>query len=104
MSGVKHDLGKAPMSLLDRTALEQTAQVLAFGASKYSAHNWRGGFKHTRLTDSALRHIFAWLDGEDLDPESGLSHIAHAQCCLMFLQNMIATRPELDDRFKEEAK
>ncbi|WP_443696427.1 dATP/dGTP diphosphohydrolase domain-containing protein [Pseudomonas sp.] len=100
IGGVKHDNGKAPMSLLDRKALEGIAEVLQFGAAKYAAHNWRGGFAHTRLTDAALRHIFAFLDGEDADPESGLSHIAHAQCCLMFLQRMIADSPELDDRFK----
>lgn len=102
--GVKHDAGKAPMSLLDRKALEGVAEVLAFGAAKYAAHNWRGGFDHTRLSDAALRHIFAWIDGEDADPESGLSHIAHAQCCLMFLQRMIIDKPERDDRFKEKAK
>lgn len=103
-SGVKHDSGKAPLSLLDRKALESIAEVLAFGAEKYAAHNWRAGFDHTRLSDAALRHIFAWIDGEDADPESGLSHIAHAQCCLMFLQRMIIEKPERDDRYKEKAQ
>ena len=37
--GLKYDMDKAPMSLLSREALEQTAQVLAFGAKKYAAHN-----------------------------------------------------------------
>jgi hypothetical protein len=91
------------MSLLDRKALESIAEVLAFGAEKYAAHNWRAGFNHTRLSDAALRHIFAWIDGEDADPESGLSHIAHAQCCLMFLQRLIIEKPERDDRYREKA-
>ena len=31
------------------------------------------------------RHIFAWWGGEDKDPETGFSHLAHAACCLLFL-------------------
>lgn len=99
--GVKFDQGKAPMSLLDRKWLEGTAQVLSFGAEKYDAHNWRKGMPFTRVTDAALRHIMAFLDGEDLDPESGLPHLDHASCCLMFASNMHKTRPDLDDRYKK---
>jgi hypothetical protein len=44
---VKADQGKAPMSLLDRKWLEVAAQVLAFGAKKYAAHNWRKGMIHS---------------------------------------------------------
>ena len=99
-AGLKFDGGKAPLSLLDAYALEQTAQVLAFGAQKYAAHNWRGGIASSRLTDAALRHMWAYVDGEDLDPESGLPHLAHAMCCLMFALRMARDRPDLDDRYK----
>lgn len=98
--GVKHDTGKPPMSLLDRHALEDVARVLAFGANKYAAHNWRQGIAYSRLLDAALRHLFAFAAGEDTDPESGLPHLAHAGCCVMFLQGMTHTRPDLDDRHK----
>lgn len=97
-TGVKFDAGKAPMSLLDRTALEQIAQVMAFGAQKYGRDNWRGGIQMTRLLDAAMRHLYAYADGETNDPESGLSHLAHAGCCVMFALNMAASRPDLDDR------
>ena len=100
--GIKEDNGKAPLSLLDREALEQIAQVLRFGATKYSPHNWRSGIRYTRLTDAALRHLFAFVDGEDLDPETGISHVAHAGCCIMFLLWMVRHRPDLDDRHKTE--
>ncbi len=100
-TGVKHDTSKPPMDLLDPLAMEGIANVLDFGASKYSRSNWRGGISHSRLVAAALRHIMAYNRGEDLDPESGLSHIDHAACCVMFLANMIATRPDLDDRYKE---
>lgn len=96
--GLKYDTGKPPMSLIDRHALEAIAQVLAFGANKYAAHNWRKGIQYSRLLDAALRHLYAFADGEDLDPESGLSHVAHAGCCIVFLLGMIQDHPELDDR------
>jgi hypothetical protein len=89
------------MSLLDRSALEEIAQVLAFGASKYGPDNWRGGIKHRRLIDAALRHLLAISDGEDVDPESGLPHAAHLGCCVMFLLWMQKNRSDLDDRFKQ---
>lgn len=100
MAGIKHDAGKPPMSLLDRHALEAIAAVLGFGAQKYAAHNWRGGLAYSRLLDAALRHLYAFADGEDNDPESGLSHVAHAGCCIVFLLGMIEHMPELDDRWR----
>lgn len=101
MEGKKNDENKLPIGLVDRVALEEIAKVMAFGEKKYARFNWRGGFKYSRLYDAALRHITLFIDGEDLDSESGLSHIAHAQCCLMFLQRMCKDKPELDDRYKK---
>jgi hypothetical protein len=104
-SGVKHDAEKPDMSLLSSIALFKVAQVMTFGKQKYSANNWRGGFKWTRLIAAALRHIFAWLGGQTKDPETGVSHLAHGICCLMMLLEFEDTHPELDDRFvfkKEE--
>lgn len=99
-TGIKADAGKPPLALLDRFALEEMARVLAFGAEKYSAHNWRGGIRFSRLLDAALRHLMAIADGEDRDPETGLLHAAHAGCCVMFLAWMQRNRPDLDDRFR----
>lgn len=96
--GLKYDNGKPPMSLVDRHAIEEIAKVLAFGAQKYEAHNWRKGIAYSRLLDAAMRHLFAFADGEDMDPESGLSHVAHAGCCIVFLLGMINARPDMDDR------
>lgn len=102
VQAVKHDQGKPPLHLLSTTALTEVAKVLEFGANKYAAHNWRDGFVWSRPTAAALRHILAWNDGEDLDPESGQSHLAHAMCCLMFLLEFEKTHPELDDRYKPD--
>ena len=97
---VKFDENKLPLHLLSTEALMQTAAVLKFGADKYAAHNWRGGFAWSRPLAAAMRHILAYNAGEDKDPESGLSHLAHAACCIMFLLEFEKTHPELDDRYK----
>jgi hypothetical protein len=99
-AALKFDDDKPPMNLLSREALEQTAKVMAFGKEKYDAHNWRKGFAWSRPLSAAMRHLMAFNDGEDKDPESGLSHLAHAACCIMFLLEFEKTHQELDDRFK----
>ena len=100
-TAVKHDQDKLPMHLLSTEALEQIAAVLQFGAQKYDSHNWRKGFAWSRPLSAALRHILAFNRGEDCDPESNLSHLAHAACCLMFLIEFEKTHTELDDRYKD---
>jgi hypothetical protein len=97
---MKFDDDKLPVNLLSTEALLQTAAVLKFGADKYHANNWRDGFAWSRPLAAAMRHIMAYNDGEDKDPESGLSHLAHAACCIMFLLEFEKTHPELDDRYK----
>jgi hypothetical protein len=98
--GNKYDTGKPPMALLDAPFLEGVASVLGFGANKYAAHNWRNGIAYSRLVSAAYRHLGAINAGEDIDPESGLSHAYHLGCCTMFLASMMHTRPDLDDRWK----
>jgi hypothetical protein len=99
-TGIKHDSGKPRMSLLDSSWLLGVADVLTFGEKKYAANNWRKGLSVSRLMDAAARHQASFNDGEDLDPESGRSHLYHASCCLMFASWMINNRPDLDDRYK----
>ncbi len=77
------------------------AQVMTFGAQKYDSYNWKGGIKYSRLSDAAMRHIIQFVEGEDIDPESGLHHLAHAGCCITMLLEMTMDRPDLDDRYKE---
>ena len=102
--GVKHDGGKPPISLIPRSAIEAEARVLAVGVAKYGKDNWRQGMSWSRLVDASLRHILAYADGEDLDSETGLSHLAHARASLSFLIEYADTHPELDDRTKATVK
>jgi hypothetical protein len=99
-TALKFDENKLPLHLLSTEAINQTAAVLQFGAEKYAEHNWRKGFAWSRPLAAAMRHITAFNAGEDRDPESGLSHLAHAACCIMFLLEFEKTHPELDDRYK----
>jgi hypothetical protein len=85
MSGTKFDEGKPPCSLISSDALLELSRVLGYGANKYSSHNWRSGFKWSRVMDAALRHIYRYNSGERIDPETGISHLTHAFCNLMFL-------------------
>lgn len=98
--GQKADAGKLPVGLISTTALRKLAAVLQFGAQKYAAHNWRKGIEWQRTIDAALRHLMAYNNGEDIDPESGLSHAAHAMCNLMFLLEWEETHRDLDNRYK----
>ena len=83
--GKKYDGEKPKMYLLPPKTLLEVAKVLTFGAAKYDEHNWKKlDNLQNRYSGAALRHIFAHLDGEELDEETGLDHIAHAICCLMF--------------------
>jgi hypothetical protein len=106
--GIKHDSEKVRLDLLSPIWLVGVGTVLTFGARKYAAHNWRKGLEITRLLGACLRHVLAFLGGEDNDPESGICHLYHASCCLMFASELFHTRKDLDDRyttkqFKEES-
>jgi hypothetical protein len=98
--GIKYDGDKPRMELLPPIALLEISKVLTFGANKYEPWNWAKGLKWTRLLGACLRHVTLWSMGEDKDKETGLSHIAHAACCLMFLLHLEQTRKDLDDRHK----
>lgn len=101
-SGVKYDKGKPRMELLSPSALQEIAKVMTHGAKKYGDYNWLGGMKHSRLYGAALRHITSHLDGEDLDEETGISHLAHAGCCLMMLLTYEIKGLGTDDRYLSE--
>lgn len=103
-AAIKHDSEKVRLDLLSTIALVEIAKVMTFGARKYNDHNWRNGFKWSRLLGAALRHLFAFVGGEDKDPETGLSHLAHAGCCIMFLLEHEAVHKDKDDRYKQVSK
>jgi hypothetical protein len=100
MNAIKHDSEKPRMELVPSGAVLAIADVFTFGAKKYAAHNWRGGFEWSRLIGALERHVAAFKEGEDLDPESGLPHLAHAGCCVMMLLEHQRLNYGVDDRYK----
>lgn len=83
--GVKYDQGKRRWTLLPLEALESVVDVLEFGARKYAPGQWqRVPNARARYIDAAFRHLVAAAKGDDEDPESGLPHLAHAGCCILF--------------------
>lgn len=85
-TGRKDDQGKPRYDLIPPEALHQVVLVLTSGANRYGDDNWRHvtGLRR-RYFAAAMRHLWAWWRGEDTDPDSGLSHLAHAACCVLFL-------------------
>jgi hypothetical protein len=99
--GVKLDEGKTRWDLWSPDALEATANVLEFGARKYEEHNWAKGLKYSRVFRALLGHLWDFWRGRKNDEETGLPHLAHAMCCLMFLLHYECNRRKyrpFDDR------
>ena len=86
MSSVKHDTGKPRWDLLPFREIGQVVDILTFGASKYAPDAWQElpDFEN-RYFAATMRHLAAYRQGEVFDRESGLSHLAHAACNLLFL-------------------
>jgi len=87
---LKNDSGKPMMSLIDPAFVVGLADVLTFGAKKYAPNNWKlagADDDIDRIKDALLRHLYAYLGGEEFDPETNLPHIDHMQCNLMFLRH-----------------
>ena len=78
---------------------EDVARVLEYGKRKYGMFNWlRGDMSYSRVASAALRHLVADLDGEEKDEESGLKHLTHAACCIIFLMEYEKNGKAIDDR------
>lgn len=83
--GKKFDQDKVRLDLLPEEGLWEIGRVLTMGARKYGEHNWRKGMAWSRLFGAIKRHLSAMWQGEDVDPESGLLHAAHAACGTLML-------------------
>jgi hypothetical protein len=90
---------KAPLSTLPTQVGFEVALAMLEGARKYGRHNYRSmGVKASVYYDACQRHLAAWWEGEDIDPDSGLSHIAKAAACLFVLRDSMLMENWEDDR------
>lgn len=96
--GRKDDGGKARHDLIPPELPDAVAQVLAFGAGKYGDRNWEKGMHWGRPFAALMRHMWAWWRGEKADPDTGMSHLWHAGCCIAFLIAFEQRQKGVDDR------
>jgi hypothetical protein len=82
-------------------AIIEESVVMALGGNKYGPFNWN---EHpvdaTTYYSAAMRHLMSWFSGEDTDPESGASHLAHVRACMAILIDAKASGTLIDDRPK----
>lgn len=90
---------KAPMHVVPQEVLAEIGLGMLEGARKYGAHNYRvAGIRASVYYDAAMRHLMAWWEGENLDPDSGLSHVVKALCTLVVLRDAMHAGTWTDDR------
>lgn len=104
--GHRYNTSKPSVELLVPEAMLETAKVWSYGAKKYTPNNWRGGLAITSILGCIMRHTFAILKGEDIDPETECMHAAHIICNCQMLIYFFKTEQyeQLDDRYKKEEK
>ena len=88
---VKYDENKPLMSLIEPKFIIELGKLLTFGANKYEKDNWKKCDDVSRYKDALLRHTFAYLNGEIVDPESRIEHtiaIAFNTMALQYFDNL----------------
>lgn len=91
---LRYNTGKPDYSLIPLASLKEAAKVLEYGATKYAVDNWRKPTNWRVSYACLMRHMAAWQSGEDLDPESGFSHLGHAACNILQMLDMLENHPE----------
>jgi hypothetical protein len=92
-------LRKPPLHLIPSSALIELALSMALGAKKYGPYNWRSqGVSSTVYLDAMERHMRCFLDGEDIDPDSGGSHLGNIMACCAILLDARACGKLNDNR------
>jgi len=90
---------KAPMSTVPANVLAEMGVAMLEGAAKYGRFNFRvAGVRASVYYDAAMRHLIAWWEGEDIDPDSGMSHITKLLACMAVLRDAMHQGMWSDDR------
>jgi hypothetical protein len=98
----RHNTGKIPLHLVPPDAINAIAKVLDFGSKKYALRNWEKGANYSVPYASLMRHLLAFWEGEDNDPESNLPHLYHVLMNAAMLVRYFEQHKDLDDRPKKE--
>ena len=101
MIATKHDNDKPRTDLLPPLALLGTSKALAHGVKEYNPYNYKNdkGLDWNRPYGALLRHLLAFWQGEDFDPDSGLHHLDCAGAEMVILQDLVYSHVGKDTRF-----
>lgn len=90
---------KAPLHVVPAPVLMEIGLGMLEGAMKYGSYNWRvADVRGSVYYDAAMRHLMAFWEGEDTDPDSGIHHVGKALSCLTVLRDGIMRGNWIDDR------
>lgn len=90
---------KAPFSTVSAAVIAEIGIAMLEGARKYGRHNYRiSSVRYSVYYDAAFRHLTSWWEGQDIDPDSGLSHITKALATLTVLRDAMIANKVVDDR------
>lgn len=90
---------KVPLSTVSANVIMEVGLAMLEGARKYGRFNYRvAGVLASVYYDAAMRHLMAFYEGQDIDPDSGLSHITKAIACLTVLRDAQINEMWVDDR------
>ncbi len=90
---------RVPFSTVPARPLAEVGLAMLEGARKYGRHNYRvAGVRASVYYDAAMRHLTAWWEGQDIDPDSGLPHIIKAVAGLLVVRDSELQGNWIDDR------
>ena len=90
---------KVPLHVVSLPVVLEMSLGMLEGGCKYGPHNYRvAGVRASVYFDAAMRHLFAWWEGEDIDPDSGINHVGKAMSCLSVLRDAMMNDKWNDDR------
>ena len=106
MKAIKFDNAKPMLGLFPSHAIFAGGRALTYGAKKYNNYNYKQGegLDWNRYYDALLRHLFAWIGGEDNDKESKLSHLDHMMACAAMLTDAVNSGIGKDTRFNNKGQ
>lgn len=105
VEGRKDDTGKLRYDLVPPDALAELVRVYTVGAARYGANNWERGISFGRIFAACMRHLWAFWRGEELDPDDGIHHLAHAAWnCLALLAYRLRGMAAFDDRITRDGE
>lgn len=79
---------KRNWALIPWEPMVDVLKVMELGATKYGEDNWMQETDKKVYWSAIMRHMTKWIMGEKIDPETGLSHIAHAAAGALILAGL----------------